>query len=81
MTERDDASFARIEATRRVLRSAVDKCVERGATADEVGVAILYATFDVAERVAGPEQSAVEWLRTGCDIIERGLFDGQPRSA
>ncbi|MBO9510926.1 hypothetical protein [Erythrobacter sp. A6_0] len=76
----DDASLARIEATRRVLRSALAKCAERGgATAEELAIAALYAAFDIAEQHAGPEAGAVEWLRTGCDTLERGIMEGVPR--
>jgi len=76
----DDASLARIEATRRVLRSALAKCGERGgATVEELAIGALYAAFDIAEQHAGMEAGAVEWLRTGCDMLEKGIMDGAAR--
>lgn len=72
-SEQDEvASVGRIEATRRVNRKAADKCVERGATIEEVAIAAVYSAFDIAERHAGPGQSAIEWLRTAVDVLEQG---------
>lgn len=81
MTEdRDGASVGRIEATRRVLRNAMDKCAERGgASPEEVTIAALYAAFDAAEVHAGREVAAIEWLRTGCDVLEQGVMNGLAR--
>ena len=78
--ERDRASEARIEATRRVLRKAMMTCEQRGgATVEELAIGTLYAAFDVAEQQAGQGVAAIEWLRTGCDVLEHGMMNGLAR--
>lgn len=78
--ERDDASLARIEATRRVLRKAIDTSAARGgASVEELAIGALYAAYDVAERQAGQGVAAIEWLRTGCDVLEKGVMSGLSR--
>ena len=80
MTERDDESVARIEATRRVIRKALDQCHGRGgATVEEVTIGAIYAAFDAAELHAGQGIGAIEWLRTACDVLEKGIVDGLAR--
>lgn len=64
---------------RAVYRKAAFKCAEHGATVEEAAIAAILAAFDVAEAHAGPGQSAVEWLRTGCDLIERTLVENGNR--
>jgi hypothetical protein len=36
---------------------------------------MIFAAFDVAEVHAGAGMAAIEWLRTGCDTLERSLID------
>ena len=73
-------SHERIEATRRVCRRAAETCGERGgATVEEQAIGLAYAAFDLAERQAGPGVSAIEWLRTACDVMEQGVMDGRAR--
>lgn len=80
MTDREEASTARIEATRRVVRKALDLCYGRGgATTEEATIGVLYAAFDAAELHAGEGVAAVEWLRTACDVLEQGVMDGKYR--
>lgn len=80
--DEETASLARIEASRRVVRKAADMCVARGgASIEDVAIGVVYAAFDVAERHAGPELGAIEWLRTAVDMLESGLLKGTaPRS-
>lgn len=73
--QQESASLARIEATRRVYRSAAAKCAEQGATVEETAIAMIFASFDVGEVHAGAGMAAIEWLRTGCDTLERALID------
>jgi hypothetical protein len=73
--QQETASLARIEATRRVYRKAAAKCAEQGATVEETAIAMIFAAFDVGEVHAGAGMAAIEWLRTGCDTLERALID------
>lgn len=80
MTDREELeSMKRIDATRNVYRKTAAKCAEHGATVEEAAIAAILAAYDIAEGHAGPGFSAVEWLRTGCDLLERTLVDnGHP---
>jgi hypothetical protein len=71
----ENASLARIDATRRIYQRAAQKCAEHGATVEETAIAMIFAAFDVAEAHAGAGMAAIEWLRTGCDTLERALID------
>ncbi len=75
INDQEAASLARIDATRRVYRRAAEKCAEQGATVEEAAIAMIFASFDVAEFHAGAGMAAIEWLRTGCDTLERALID------
>lgn len=80
MTDNEEiASVERIEAVRRVLRRAAEKCSEKGATIEEAAIGAAYAAFDLAERHVSPGQGAIEWLRTSCDVLEKGLLNGEAR--
>lgn len=74
MSAEEIASVARIEATRRIMRKAAAACGLHGANAEEQAIAASYAALDLASHHAGAGQSAVEWLRTFCDMIERGIL-------
>lgn len=74
MSAEEIASVGRIEATRRILRKGAAACGAHGATVEEQAIAAAYAALDLAGHHAGPDQAAVEWLRTFCDMIERGLL-------
>ncbi|OYU74975.1 MAG: hypothetical protein CFE32_16010 [Alphaproteobacteria bacterium PA3] len=73
--QQETASLARIDATRRVYRKAAEQCRQQGATVEETAIAMIFAAFDVAEVHAGAGMAAIEWLRTGCDTLERSLID------
>lgn len=75
MNERQEAaSMARIDAIRRVYRRTAQKSAEHGATVEETAIAMIFAAFDVGEVHAGAGMAAIEWLRTGCDTLERALI-------
>ena len=76
MSAQESASVARIEATRRIMRKAAAACGSHGANAEEQAIAAAYCALDLAGHHAGPGMSAVEWLRTFCDMIERGILGG-----
>jgi len=73
--EQETASMARIDAIRRVYRRAAEQCAQHGATVEETAIAMIFAAFDVGEVHAGAGMAAIEWLRTGCDTLERALID------
>lgn len=73
--QQEAASMARIDAIRRVYRMAAEQCSQRGATVEETAIAMIFAAFDVGEVHAGAGMAAIEWLRTGCDTLERALID------
>jgi hypothetical protein len=76
MTGNDEqVSVQAIELCRGIQRRAAEECVLRGITMEDVAVASLYATFDTAARFRG-SFGAIEWLRTGLDLMERQLMTG-----
>ena len=80
MDDREGQSLERIEATRRILRKAMLACRDRGgASVEDVAIGALYAAYDVAEQHAGEGVVAIEWLRDGCDVLEKGVMDGLAR--
>lgn len=74
MSAEEIASIGRIEATRRIMRKAAGACGAHGASVEEQAIAASYAAFDLAGHHAGAGQSAVEWLRTFCDMLERAAM-------
>lgn len=72
MTGRD----IKIEGVRKVTRKVANKALEAGATPQEIAIGTVLATFDVAERFAGPDVLAIEWLRTTIDVLESGILSG-----
>lgn len=78
-SDHETHSVARIEAARAINRQAAELCTKHGLTSEERAIAALYSAFDLAEHHAGQGLAAIEWLRTGCDILERGLMDGLAR--
>ena len=62
---------------RNLNRQLANKCHAKGISSEDIALASLYAAFDIAEGAKGPGLVAVEWLRSGLDVIERQLLDGQ----
>lgn len=73
-------SMGQAEKVRRLLREGARKMIETGVPVEDVAIGALHAAFDIAEHHAGPEQAAVEWLRTGADYLEGLIHRGAPRS-
>lgn len=78
MTQGDEnTSVEAIELTRSLHRKLDAECERRGISLEDVSIASLYATFDTAQRFNGDPHAAVEWLRTGLDLLERQLLEGR----
>ena len=77
MTGHDEAiSEHAIHTVRNLQRHLANQCFERGISPEDIALASLHSAFDIAEGAKGPGMAAVEWLRTGLDVIERQLMDG-----
>lgn len=77
LDENEARSMDRIARTRRLYRMTAAKCSEHGATVEEAAIAAIFAAYDIAEVHAGPGACAIEWLRSGCDVLESALLDGK----
>lgn len=79
MTNDDERlSIAAIDLCRNINRKAANQYADRGISPEDIALAALYSAFDIAEVARGPGMVAVEWLRTGLDLIERQLISGKP---
>ena len=75
MTGDDEAtSLKAIGMVRGLHRNLANKCFERGITPEDIALGSLYAAFDIAEGAKGPGIAALEWLRTGLDLMERQVM-------
>ena len=73
MTGHDEVVSERaIEIVRDLQRRLANECHAKGISPEDIALASLYSAFDIAEGAKGPGGVAVEWLRTGLDVIERG---------
>lgn len=79
MSDAETNSIQRIDAARKVLRGGAEQFFNRGFPIEDLAIAALYVAFDLAEIHAGYGQGAIEWLRTGADMIERSVTSGAPR--
>jgi hypothetical protein len=71
----EDISVRAIEICRDLNRKAAAECEWRGISLEDVTLAALYSTFDIAQRFKGGDPlAAIEWLRTGTDLMERQLM-------
>lgn len=70
-----------IDRMRSVIRDGFRMFIERGFSTEDAAIAALYVCFDLAEMLpqAGAGQGAIEWMRTGCDMIERSIAAGAER--
>ncbi len=71
----EELSLQAIDIVRRLVRGAAEQCETKGITSEDALLGSLYGAYDTASRVHGPV-AAVEWLRTGLDVIERQLLQG-----
>ena len=75
MTGNDEATSEHaIAMVRNLQRQLANECHARGISPEDIALASIYSTFDIAEGAKGPGISAVEWLRSGLDVIERELM-------
>lgn len=71
----EEISAKAIEVCRELNRKAALECERRGITLEDVTVAALYSLFDITQRFKGGDPfAAVEWIRTGADLLERQLM-------
>ena len=70
----ENISIKAIELTRDLCRRAGLECQARGVTSEDVGVASLYAAHDLAQNLKKDPFAAIEWMRTGLDLMERQLL-------
>lgn len=71
-----DQEAETIERCRRINRRTAEMIAGRGVEPADIAIGNLYALFDLAERVAGPGQAAIEWLRDGVDLMESQILKG-----
>jgi hypothetical protein len=70
----EDMSMSAIDLCRIINRKAANEYAARGISPEDIALASLYSAFDIAEAAKGPGAVAVEWLRTGLDLIERQVI-------
>jgi len=70
-------SMSAIDLCRNINRKAANQYAAKGVSPEDIALAALYSAFDIAEAAKGPGIAAVEWLRTGLDLIERQLIAGE----
>lgn len=79
MTNDDEhLSMSAIDLCRNINRKAANQFAVRGISPEDIALAALYSAFDIAEAAKGPGMVAVEWLRTGLDLIEHQLIGREP---
>lgn len=76
----EDQSMVAIELCRKINRSAATKFHERGVSPEDIAIASLYSSLDLAMELKGDSMAAIEWLRTGLDVMERDAMAGQGRA-
>ena len=75
MTGDDEGtSLKAIDIVRGLQRNLANQCFEKGITPEDIALGMLHGTFDVAEGAKGQGVAAVEWLRSGLDLIERQVM-------
>lgn len=72
----EELSVRAIEICRNLNRRAASECAKHGISPEDVGIAALYSAFDIAAEVHGDPALALEWLRTGLDLMERQIMAG-----
>jgi hypothetical protein len=71
----EEVSIKAIELCRKLNRVAAEEYEKRGISVEDVSVAALYSAFDIAQRFKGGDPfAAIEWIRTGADLMERQLM-------
>lgn len=72
----EELSMKAIEVCRNLNRRAANECAKHGICPEDIGIAALYSAFDIAQEVKGNQVLALEWLRTGLDLMERQIMTG-----
>lgn len=72
--DEEHLSMSAIDICRNINRKAANQYAVMGVTGEDIALAALYSAFDIAEAAKGPGMVAVEWLRTGLDLIELGVM-------
>ncbi|MEL7684843.1 hypothetical protein AAG594_10940 [Citromicrobium bathyomarinum] len=75
MTGNDEAvSLQAIEMVRNLQRGLAHHCFERGISPEDIALASIYSAYDITSGAKGGGMVAVEWLRSGLDLIERQVM-------
>jgi hypothetical protein len=76
--DEEECSLAVIEFCRTHFRKlGVVEFAKIGARPEDISIGAIYAAFDLAEGFAGDGVAALEWLRTGLDLMERQVLAGE----
>ena len=75
--DQESISLSAIDLCRNINRKAANEYAAKGISAEDIGLAALFSAYDIAEVAKGPGMVAVEWLRTGLDLIERQVIAGE----
>lgn len=73
----EELSVRAIEICRNLNRRAANECAKQGISPEDVGIAAIYSAFDIASEIRGDPILAIEWMRTGIDLMERQLMQGR----
>lgn len=76
--EFDDTSPAAIEAierTRKLTRDLAAKVTEHGVEPIDAAIGIAFGLHDFGLQLMGHPAAMVEWLRSACDLFERGHLE------
>lgn len=75
MTGNDEAlSMKAIDIVRDLQRKLANQCFEKGISPEDIALGMLHGLFDVTGAAKGEGTVAIEWLRTGLDVIEAGVM-------
>ena len=76
MTSDDEMISERaIGLCRNLQRKLANECHIKGISPEDIALASLFSAFDIAKGAKGPGLVAVEWLRSGLDLIEQQIMD------
>jgi hypothetical protein len=81
MTEQHEIAAERVvDLCRRTHRYATSSLTAKGVEIEDAAIGALYAAHDVATAYKGGPHDAIEWLRTGLDLMERQLLEQQAKA-
>lgn len=64
-----------IERVRELHRKLSQRASERGVSRQDLSIAALYAALDIGQTSEGDAFAAIEWMRTGLDVLERAMLE------